>query len=250
MKISFCVTNRNRLAHAKKTIPRNLEMLRSFENTEMTLLNYGSEEDLDGWVKEDLKEWVDSGKLIYGVTKHPKAFRIAHAKNCAHMMATGDIVVNLDSDNWVSQRFIELVIDSFSNHLNPIVKGWGRGYGGRLAIRKDVFQFIGGYDERMDTWGYEDLDLFDRANMASYKFNRTGEVPGIKQIRWEGVNEMIDHSIELRKWGPPHLAWTPDLWERNENFHRSNLRGNIWNANAANNINWGKLPDLKIGLPV
>lgn len=249
MKVSFCVTNRNRLEHAKKTIPRNLEMLRSFENTEMTLLNYGSEEDLDGWVREELKDWIVSGKLIYGVTKHPKAFRIAHAKNCAHMMATGDVVVNLDSDNWLSQRFIELVLDSFNRHDNPVVKGWGRGYGGRLGVRKDIFQFVGGYDERMDTWGYEDLDLFDRINLASYRFRRTGEVPEITQVKFEGIDEMIDHPRDMRQWSFPNLAWTPDLWDRNEKFHRENLTKNIWNANATNRIDWGRLPDLKLGLP-
>jgi hypothetical protein len=250
LKVSFCVTNRNRLEHAKLTIPRNLEMLRSYPETEMVLLNYGSEEDLDGWVKEYLSDWIADGKLLYGVTRAPTYFKIAHAKNCAHGMARGDVLVNLDSDNWLSQSYIDLVLDSFNRHDNPIVKGWGRGYGGRLAVRRNVFEFVGGYDERMVTWGYEDLDLYDRIMLASYKFFRTGEVPRVESIKWEGHDEMIEHPREMRQWICPNLSWTPDLWDRNEVFHRENIRKGVWNANSANRIEWGKLPDLKIGLPV
>lgn len=250
MKVSFCVTNRNRLEHAKKTIPRNLEMLRSFENTEMVLLNYGSEEDLDGWVREELKDWILSGKLIYGSTKHPKTFRMAHAKNCSHLMATGNIVVNLDSDNWLSYSFIKLVLDTFKLHVNPIVKGSGPGLGGRIGVRKDVFQFVGGYDERLDSWGYDDKDFFDRVIIATQMAGRRGAITMVdKVIPYEDEKSVIEHSIESRQWSLPNLQWYPGLLEYNKAIRRENLKNRIWNPNATNGIDWGKLPDLKLGLP-
>jgi len=43
--------------------------------------------------------------------------------------------------------------------------------GGRIAISKDNFNKLGGYDERFKDWGYEDLDFIYRArNLGLRRF--------------------------------------------------------------------------------
>jgi hypothetical protein len=106
--------------------------------------------------------------VYYSVTGH-RHFHHAHAKNIAHRLARGEIVCNLDADNFTGFGFAQYLIDAFSSGKSIMVRSPGglNGTFGRIAMRKMDFEAIGGYDERMDYgWGYEDTDLIKRAIMA------------------------------------------------------------------------------------
>jgi hypothetical protein len=88
---------------------------------------------------------------------------MAHAKNLAHRLALGEIVCNLDADNYATPEFTDQLRRLFAAGDRQIVRGEGlAGYWGRIALTRRWFEELGGYDEEFEGWGYEDTDLIMR----------------------------------------------------------------------------------------
>lgn len=84
-------------------------------------------------------------------------------KNQSHRFATGEILVNLDADNFLGASFCEQA-SSLEPHqfLHAWSGNWTDGTCGRLAYHRQLFEAFGGYDESLGPAGYDDLDLRDR----------------------------------------------------------------------------------------
>ena len=172
-KISFCITCMNRSGHIKKTLLKNILNNIDYPDVEFVLLDYNSKDDLEQWVKSNLNDYIKSGVLKYFQTKEPKYFHVSKAKNMAHRFATGNIVCNLDADNYTGKDFAYLV----NYVLNKMPKSIGScmefnynekffdnfGIGGRIFLFKKYFDLIGGYNESFEGWNYEDRDFVNRA---------------------------------------------------------------------------------------
>jgi len=154
-----------RLHHLSQVYEQNIKAALSYSNVEFVLLDYHSPDQLGAWVKSAFPEWLESGILRYFRTTEPVLFHMAHAKNVAHRLAQGEVLVNLDADNSFRQGFAEEIATLFANDARVIAKfsDYYRGCSGRIALRRDDFYRIGGYDEEMIGWGYEDQDLIARA---------------------------------------------------------------------------------------
>lgn len=170
-KVSFCITSMNRLRHVKKTLITNIEHNLSYPNVEFVLLDYNSSDGLESWVRDKCGKYLESGVLKYHRTTKPAFFHMAHAKNMAHGLATGDILCSLDADNFTNKNFAFFI--NFIHEKNPDsvgVSAWGNhkksrlsDFGGRIFLSRENFDKIGGYDENFIGWGYEDLDFKQRA---------------------------------------------------------------------------------------
>lgn len=160
-KISFCITCKERLYHLEQTLMENLKILDNYPNTEIVLLDYNSSDGLEEWVSNNMMVYIIAKKLIYFKTYEPESFKMSHAKNLCHNIADGDILCNLDADNFLSISYVDKLITVFKNNENPILKCITRkGVGGRIAVRKEVFHEVRGYDELVDIWGNDDKDFF------------------------------------------------------------------------------------------
>lgn len=202
MKISFCTTCKNRLHHLKETLPANLRQNPDGEGyeVEFVVLNYGDEEGLHEWITTDpeMVAAMESGRLKYVRSEQP-VFRMAHAKNMAHRMATGDVLCNLDADNYAGKNFAGALADFFSKHENAILSPSHRvsrhfppeerGFFGRMALPRKAFEQLGGYDESFKGWGGEDTDLARRARLMGLKYYR------FENMEYLGI---IPHSNEAR----------------------------------------------------
>lgn len=158
-KISFCTTCMNRASFIKKTFKHNLNLFDG--EVEFVLLNYSSSDDLEDYVKSELIDFIDSGKLFYYKTTDYDKFHVTHAKNMAHKLATGDILVNLDSDIIMSSDVYDFIKSNIINHDAYIHSRHG-GTGGFISVSKKVFYDVGGYDEKLRGWGNEDADFLSR----------------------------------------------------------------------------------------
>lgn len=166
-----------RLNHLQETLPQNLCGNQGFEGLEFVLLDYSSRDGLAGWIKARFMPEIKSGLLVYYRAEGYQRFFMAHAKNVAHRLARGQIVCNVDADNFIGWGFAE--------HLWKLLGETGpdtfaysrgaRGTSGRIALWKSSFETLGGYDEGMGQgWGYEDKDLVSRARRAGLRAEPIG----------------------------------------------------------------------------
>jgi hypothetical protein len=175
--VSLCTTCMGRLQHVKKTLIRNLEAnIRFYPNVEVILLDYNSKDGLDKWVEKNCSRYIDMGLLKYYKTFDPTHFWMSHAKNMAALLATGDIIVNVDADNFTGEGFAESTSkmfttrqDSFCRCSSRTSSGWGNN--GRIALTRSNFIRLGGYDEAMTGWGWEDTDLRNRSRRINLRYS-------------------------------------------------------------------------------
>ena len=158
--ISFCTSYLGRREHLDLTMPHNFKVGAEFDS-EFIYLDYG---------------------------QYSKKWEVARAKNLAHNKATGDILINVDADNYLSVEYVKGVLDLFNEDMNIIVYG-EKEVGGRIAISRENFIKLGGYDERFEDWGYDDIDFIYRAGNL-----------GLRRFTVGGISA-IPHSDELRNMG-------------------------------------------------
>jgi len=180
MKLSMCTTCMGRTHHLKQTLPKNLADSVDWAHpnrVEFVVLDYSSPDDLADWITTDpwLRPYLDAGILKFARSYGQAYFRHSHAKNMAHALATGDFVCNVDADNFVGRGFTDYLAAIFSRRPNAIVASnrfdirlnadTYKGCMGRVALSKQNFTMLGGYDEsdRFRGWAGEDTDLVIRA---------------------------------------------------------------------------------------
>lgn len=176
-KISFCIVCRNRFSHLKKTLFYNMLDNKDYPDLEILLLNYNSEDDMEEWVKDNLIEYIKNGRVVYYRTFQPSVFNHSHSKNLAFKLATGDVVCNANADIFLGTKFAALINNDFNNKEGTfIIQGTGDGFAagasGIICVSKKDFLELGGFDERMLIYGWEDSDFVNRlkflGRQASY----------------------------------------------------------------------------------
>lgn len=239
MKLSFCTTCMNRLFHLKETYIKNIENAKScFPNVEFILLDYGSDDGLEDWVKNNLQKYIESGILTFYQTKEPIYWVAAHAKNIAHKMANGDILLNLDCDILIPPRFAEYIISAFeaAEHQNKeIIVSFdsedahgNSGCAGMIGALKNHFYSVNGYDENIHLgWGYDDMNYQFRCRMQNNLFLFT---PPKMCLCIPHSNEVRTANCQLKE-----IHMTKDL-----SFALCEDAASTKDYIANKNIDWGK----------
>jgi predicted glycosyltransferase involved in capsule biosynthesis len=157
-----------RVHHLMRTLPINLHVA---PDCEFVLLNYGSKDGMHEWVRDNIRPWVERGTVKYYRTQLPEYFVATHAKNIAHRQATGDILCNLDADNFLIDGFVQLIQQVMQNKdqimTAPIFDMFNMsGSCGKIAVRREHFYSVNGYNEDMNVgWGWDDIDFEFRVAM-------------------------------------------------------------------------------------
>lgn len=159
-----------------QTLPKKLADSSGYGPLEFVLLDYNSPDGLEQWVSSTLGRFVDAGRLTYAKTIEPKWYSVGHSRNLAFRVARGEIVCNVDADNWIGEGFVE-TIDRLA-HEQPeravFVKS-RQLLRGRIGFYKREWdELLGGYDENMDGYGYDDRDLVTRAVTIGFKMKCFG----------------------------------------------------------------------------
>jgi glycosyltransferase involved in cell wall biosynthesis len=196
MRVSLCTTTMNRLDFFSKTIIPNLE---DNPDCEYVVLDYNSTDGTEAWVRDNLLSYIENGKLVYCKEFTATHFKPSHSRNMCMRLATGDILCNVDSDNYAGSGFAEYLARVFStqyeqpkviaNHprvFEPIDQG---GHG-RIALLRRDFYYWGGYCEDFIGWGEEDNNLNLRMMKQTLLFHR-------EKIHWRFLRD-IHHGDDLR----------------------------------------------------
>lgn len=229
-KISFVTTCMNRSYSIKKTLIHNIENLKQFNNIEFVLLNYDSHDDLDSYIKENCQKYIEAGILnYYKLQEKVEFFQRSRAKNIAYKLSNGNIIHNVDAEWLMYSPIVDLIRKNFVNGQEKRTLHIG-GRGGGIVNYKKHFIDAGGYDERMNVWGFEDSDLFNRLKIGfGFEHIRTTLLPYADNIktRRDERNKNIPSKFNTD----------------NYKIHQENMNNKQWIVNK--NIEWGKSNVLK-----
>jgi predicted glycosyltransferase involved in capsule biosynthesis len=199
-------------------------------DTEWIILNLNSKDDLHQFMIEQMR--VAPPRVIYArdLSNHP--WHKSVATNAAHRLARGDILVNLDCDNFIGEA-TQLIRAGFAPDVD-VIHLWsgerGDGSCGRVAISRDAFYRLGGYDESFHPMGYQDMDILERARARGMKLLR---IPSSEYlpIRNDKLESMRHCAGGISQW--------EELNQENRTVSRINIASRRFAANAGKN--WGRL---------
>jgi hypothetical protein len=160
--------------------------------SKFVVLDYGSEDDLVTYLCSEHLDDIRKGRLVVYANRSEPKFRIAHAKNQSYrcgILEGADVLVMVDADNFIGRGFEDYVQQKFSTtpdvsylmpdfgNLPPQGKRYNprnpthlaRGFYGRLVIRVNDLIKVGGYNEKFDVWGSEDIDMLARLDRLGLK---------------------------------------------------------------------------------
>lgn len=156
-----------------ETLPKNILDNEDYENCEFILLDYNSTDGLEDYVKTHLSKYISSGKLVYYKTTTPLYFHRAHSLNTVFKLSTGDILCNIDADNYTGKGFATYVNEIFNKNdavfLTVDLEIYRSDVCGRVCSKREDFFKISGYDETMDCWGHDDDDIKSRLSFLGLK---------------------------------------------------------------------------------
>ena len=216
--ITIVTTCMGRTEDLKKTLPKNLKEIESYPNVEWLVLNYNSQDDLDHWMKTEMMPWIEQGILNYYHTTEPQFYSMTHSRNMAFKLAGMDrppedemrtVINQIDADNYIQNKETEdeFGLYNFTDMINFMVhqkstKGVfcksKRMNNGRVGMRKDEFLELGGYDEQITGYGYDDHDLVNRFMLqdnSMYMWYGGRFVERIKTPR-----DMVGDNMENKNW--------------------------------------------------
>jgi hypothetical protein len=163
----------NRLHHLQQTLPVNIAENSAHPNLEFVVLNYNSKDGMDDWIKTHMSHYIESGLVKYYKTEEPEYFSLAHSKNMVTKLATGDIICNVDADNYAGLDYVLWVEECFAatgpNTIITTIRKDSipyRDQGGKLCFSRDLFLAVNGYDESLIGYGMDDVDLSNRMENA------------------------------------------------------------------------------------
>lgn len=232
-RISVCTTVMNRLEDLQRTLPKNMKDNADYPNAQFVVLDYNSSDGLGDWIRDNFRKEIQQGRLKYARTSEPTTYSMTHSRNLAFKVADGDIVNNVDADNYCQKGFLFYLNRLAASMPRKAIFGKSRQLlRGRLGFYKDEWLALGGYNEYLKGYGHDDADLLHRAWASGFvlmPFSRGGNFVGVVENHrkhadenmtrpwWvsEGENRMISFTNliagrlianEGTAWGKAHLT--------------------------------------------
>lgn len=208
--ISFCTVCKGRLWQLKQTIFHNLNQLET--DCELVLLDYQSPDGLEEFIKTNFNNELKSGKLRCFKLLNDYNYSSPYAKNVVHKLAKGNILFNLDGDNFIQEGLIDVLRKLPKDTvLNGLPKGRPSDTGsfGRLGYHVDLFNSVCGYNEHLIGMSKgDDIDLIQRALKQGFKLKGIAtELTHIKnndddKFKYVDVSGLEQHPLDYpNKWG-------------------------------------------------
>jgi predicted glycosyltransferase involved in capsule biosynthesis len=165
-----------RFEHIVQTLPINIQDNEKYSDIiEFVVVDFIIDGDrrLQNFIQNNFKKELESGYLKYFSTTKMKYFHMSTCKNTAHRLSTGEILVNLDADNYTGKHGGKVVLDIFKNNKRDIFLHQMyqpiSGNFGRISYYRESFFGIGGYDESFLPTGMQDIDLMRRLHKLRIK---------------------------------------------------------------------------------
>jgi hypothetical protein len=192
--VSICTVAMNRIHHVKKTLPVNLQQNNN-AGVDFLLLDYNSDDGLADYVMANFQHELECGKLSYYRYNDADAFDRCHSRNLALKLADGEVVCNVDADNYAGPGFGQFVQEIFAREKNVCITGLDNKLkcdaSGKLSVLKSDFINVSGYDENFEGYGFEDYDVVNRLLLngcTAFTLNLPNFLNAIQHERQERLN--------------------------------------------------------------
>lgn len=167
--ISLCTVVSNRLWQLKRTLEHNLTFTKSGQ-VELCIAVYNDDDGTAEYLDQHYADYLKDGRLKYVTFRDlyvpidGSSFACGHAKKYSHSIGDGDILFNLDADNFMDNetlrklrglRATEILILDPRTMLRD-------GRAGRIGLHRKLYHSLGGY---LDKGRGDDIDLVFRATM-------------------------------------------------------------------------------------
>jgi hypothetical protein len=161
--ISFGTSCYRRLHQLQQTFDANVEAIAKDSDVEWIILNYNGTDDLHDFMMSRLPELPRH--IIYVRDTGNRPWHLSVAKNRSHRLGSGRMLMNIDCDNFIGDAAGVIRPQLLQGHR--LIHLWSEtfydGTFGRVAVEKDLFYSLGGYDESLYPMGYQDVDFLRRA---------------------------------------------------------------------------------------
>jgi hypothetical protein len=174
--ISYTSPLMNRHRQLSETLTNNLQCIAAFHGrVEWVILNLkkaGADETewaaSDALIRDRGADLIRRGYLTY-VTGTLDSYHQCVCKNLVKAAAHGRFLINLDIDNRISIKdTIQLLTLDLDHVMYHGFDGkWGTGSSGMFGLPRSLFRELGGYNEDFLPYGYDEMDLMNRATIAS-----------------------------------------------------------------------------------
>lgn len=154
-EISLITTCMGRLSHLRESLPAAVAQPR----VQCIVVDYSCPEGAGRWAQETFP----AVKVIHAPGR--ERFNVSQARNLGAQAAEAPWLCFVDADVILAPDFSQTILPLLQpGHFyrpHPIV----RELCGTVAVARDAFERVGGYDEMMRGWGGEDRDLYDRLRL-------------------------------------------------------------------------------------
>lgn len=171
MKLSYCTTCYNRLWQIAKTLPYNTQYLKCYE-VELVIVAYNDDSILP-FLQANYADYLNDGRIRVIEHTEDKIFSdgshwsCGYVKDIAHRQAIGDVLFNLDADNFIDNELHETLLTLPVNTLLITKQSeWlPDGRSGRIGCHKSDYGKIYYRDKGRN----DDGDFMLQAHLARIK---------------------------------------------------------------------------------
>lgn len=201
--VALCTATMNRLWQLKNALPLTLVHAYPFKDScRVHVVDMGSTDGTLEWLLRYCRWAIEIGLLrVYRAEE--KKWHACIGKNTAHIQAKEDILVNVDGDNLIGAGFLEDVCKRFQDGCAVAQYELGGGTCGRIALRREDFLYIGGYDEDAHPMGAQDTDLVLRVKMLNKGHHKKVKEPLLSQAILNSQEQKIENCDlheGIQKW--------------------------------------------------
>jgi hypothetical protein len=142
MRLSFLTAFRNELAALRCTLPENIKHQISDPEHDFVLLDYGSTDGAEEWIRSEFEGDLALGRIRLFRLPGARSWDTAHALNGLHLLAFGEIHIELASNVVVSPSASVWIRTQLEKHTpTTVISGssWG--------VPRKLFLELRGYDE-------------------------------------------------------------------------------------------------------
>jgi hypothetical protein len=140
--ISFCTTVSNRLFQLEQTIGSNLALTKVGE-VELCVLAYNDPTILP-YLTDRYGDYIADKRLVVKEHFENRVFSCGYVKNLSHAMGRGEILFNLDADNYIGNA-LSYLVDLKEDEVIKNFMYINDGRSGRIGVYRSLFNKVGGY---------------------------------------------------------------------------------------------------------